>query len=271
MTITNPDSSAKELWMKASSDWKSRTQDNNYRTVLVHPAITTEISDVLENKGLFIDLGCGDGNETQFMRYKLIPKGFNRFYGFDTNKEFIDTARKLYKGITFDHGDFSELKLKYELQGKADLIVSQFVLQDTPYIKGLLSEVYDSLKPHKPFISVIVNPQFAERLLAKNEIKLNDVEGDPSKDFIFMGEYPITEPGRPPFYVPYFHRNLSDYIRLLEKNFHIETICGLKPSRGFLKTAKKEKVTPFYEEQFNVYWPEISETPASFLIKCVKK
>jgi len=263
---------AVEMWKEAEEDWMNRIGDNNYRRYMVRPALENELSNIYVENGVFVDLGCGEGKETYFLKEILKRKGFRTFYGFDINKEFINSAKNSLEGIIFDAGDFSKLKDKYHLKEHTDLITSLFVLQDTPAIKNLIKNAYESLKNKGFFLALIVHPQYAEILLKKDAIKINKKLKKTKEDsYIFAGEYPITEPERSPFYVPYFHRNLSDYIRLFETYFHIELINGLKPSNKLLEKSRKEKICPFYRENHNVYWKEISEISSSLIIKGVKK
>jgi len=272
MVIEKANTWAKKLWEKASKDRINRKQDNNYRNYLVCPALEDELSEICMDKGILVDLGCGDGKGTHILTEILKKKGFRNFYGFDTNRKFINSAKDSFKEIEFDEGDFSELTNKYSLVDNIDLVTSLFVLQDAPNIEKLIKNVYESLKIKGSFLSLIVHPQFADILLKKGAIKLNNhLEKDKEDNYIFAGKYPITEPGRPPFFVPYFHRNLSDYIKLFEKYFHIESVKGLKPSNNLLRTSQKEKISPFYKEHYNVYWKDISEVSSSLIIRGVKK
>lgn len=263
---------ANELWKKSEKDWIDRVQDNNYREYLVRPALEDELSEIHINEGVFVDIGCGEGKETYFMKEMLKKKGFRTFYGFDTNEAFINSANNLFGGITFDAGDLYELKNKHNLEESADLIISLFVLQDTPSAMDLVKSCYNLLKKKGCFLICVVHPQYAEILLKKGAIKINkELEKTSEDSYLFAGEYPITEPEKPSFYVPYFHRNLSEYIEIFEKYFHIESVRGLKPTEKLLKKGEEEKISPFYEDSNNVYWKEISEVPSSLIIKGIKK
>lgn len=263
---------ANELWKKSEKDWINRMQDNNYREYLVRPALEDELSDIYIDGGIAVDIGCGEGKETYFMKEMLKRKGFRTFYGFDTNEKFIDSANNLFEEITFDVGDFSKLKIKHHLEGPVDLITSLFVLQDTPSVKNLVNNCYNSLKDKGRFLTCIVHPQYAKILLEKGAIKINEkLKKVSGESYTFAGAYPITEPEKPPFYVPYFHRDLSEYIKIFEKYFHIESVRGLKPSDKLLKKSKEEKISPLYEDRHNVYWKEISEVSSSLIIKGIKK
>lgn len=272
MVVNNAREWAKQLWEKASESWMNRIQDNNYRNHVVRPALEDELFNIFIDNGILVDIGCGEGKETCFLKDILEKKGFRDFYGFDTNRKFINSAKGSFEGIVFDAGDFSELKGKYSLAGHTDLVTSLFVLQDTPNIENLIKNIYVSLKIKGIFLALIVHPQYAEILLKKGAIKVNDnLEKDKDDNYILAGEYPITEPGKPPFFVPYFHRNLSYYTKLFETYFHIESVKGLKPSNNLLEISRQEKISPFYEEHYNVYWKEISEVSSSLIIKGVKK
>jgi len=261
-----------ETWKKAEENWINRIQDNNYRKYLVRPALEKGLSGIFVNEGVFVDIGCGEGKETHFLKKMLEKKGFKIFYGFDTNEKFINHAQKSVEGIVFDAEDFFKLKNKYHLEGSSDLVTSLFVLQDTPFVKDFVENTYETLKNDGIFLALIVHPWFAEILLKKGALKINDkLKKTKENNYVFVGKYPITESKKPPFYVPYFHRNLSDYIKLFEMYFHIESVKGLKPSNKLLEKSKKEKISPFYEEDYNVYWEEISKVPSSIIIKGIKK
>lgn len=263
------------IWKREEKNWVNRRQDLNYRECLVHPALEEQLKGIRAKKGVFVDLGCGDGTETQFLKRILEKKGFNHFYGFDIHNGFIGRAQKSRnknKELVFDCGELSDLISKYDLHECADLATSMFVIQDEPNCKGLIEVMQSYLKRNGIFLAVTVHPQSTESLIEKRELKIvNDVQKSRKDDYIFAAEYPITEVGRPPFYVTYFHRALSDYIRMLEKHFHIEEIKGLKPSKQLLTAANKRKIAPFYKEKHNVYWPNIAESSSTVIIKGVKK
>lgn len=261
---------AQKLWERASSEWMNREQDDNYRNYLVHSKIEEGLSDLYLENGKLLDIGCGEGKETLFLVEMLKQRGFNEFYGFDTNKDFIYSASNLSKEINFESGDLRDALKKYNLRSNIDLVTSLFVLQDTPNIQSIINGAYESLKSGGSFLSVIVHPQFAERLAQRGEIKIND-HLDKSINYEFAGEYPITEPGRSPFYVPYFHRKLSDYIKNLERKFHIKSVIGLQPSPELLKISHENKIAPFYREKHNVYWEDIAKVPSSLILQGIKK
>ncbi len=263
------------IWKREEKNWVNRQQDLNYRECLVHPALEEQLRGIRTNNGVFVDLGCGDGTETRFLKRVLEKKGFNQFYGFDINNGFIKKAQdsgKINKGIVFDCGELSDLIKKYELYERADLATSLFVMQDEPNCKGLIAAMQNYIKRKGVLLAVTVHPQFAEQLARKDALKIdNEVEKSKKDDYLYAAKYPITEAGRSPFYVTYFQRALSDYVRMLEKHFHIEEIKGLKPSKQLLAIAEKGKIAPFFEEKHNVYWPKIAEISSTVIIKGVKK
>ncbi len=262
---------AKNLWKNASSEWMSREQDDNYRKYLVHPMLEDELSEISIENGVLMDIGCGEGKETLFLMKLLKQKGFRDFYGFDINKDFISSAKSLSEEVSFGSGDLGNFLKKYNLKNNVNLVTSLFVLQETPNINDIIKNAHESLKSGGSFLSVIVHPQFAENLTKRNEIKINNwLDKSTEKDYEFAGEYPITEPERPPFYLPYFHRKLSDYIQKLEPKFHIKSVRGLQPSKKLLKISKEQKIAPFYKEKYNVYWEDVAKIPSSIIINGLK-
>jgi SAM-dependent methyltransferase len=266
---------ATKTWQKAEKDWINRKQDLNYREYLIHPALEEQVNDVGSRNGILVDLGCGDGTETLFLKQVLGRVGFDKFYGFDHNQSFIKKAQEnnaQSTNIIFDSGELTGLSDKYKLQGHTDLATSLFVLQDEPEYEELIKVMHSYLRMDGSFLALTVHPQFSEWLLEKGALSINpDLYKSEKNNYEFAGNYPIVEPGRPPFFVPYFHRELSDYIKVLENYFYIDSIKGLKPSKQVLALAEIEKISPFYNEKHNVYWPKIAEHPSSVMIKGIKK
>jgi SAM-dependent methyltransferase len=266
---------AKQMWRQAERDWVNRKQDLNYREHLIHPALEEQVNDVYSRNGIFVDLGCGDGTETLFLKSFLEQRGFDKFYGFDPNQSFIKKAQETNAqstNIIFDSGELIELADKYELQGHTDLATSLFVLQDEPEYEELIKVMHSYLRKDGFFLALTVHPQFSEWLLEKGALSINaELQKSKKNNYEFAGNYPIVESGKSPFFVPYFHRELSDYIKLLEKYFYIDGIKGLKPSKQVLGIAEVEKISPFYNEKYNVYWPKIADFPSSVMIKGIKK
>ena len=262
---------AKDLWKKATQNWKNREQDSNYRKFLTHPALEEELRDFSVDKGVLVDLGCGEGTETAYLRDILTSKGVERFCGFDINSDLISHARRTFKEISFSNGDIIEFMRKYKLKERADIVTSLFVLQDTPRIRELVEASYDILSSNGMFLTLIVNPEFAKLLLAKGVLReIGIVDHIRRKEYDFAASYPIVEVGKKPFYVPYFHRSLGHYIDLLGEYFSVESVRGLKPSKSLIDESLENKTLPFYSAKNNVYWPEISQVPSSVLIRGIK-
>lgn len=261
----------KETWEKSYGSWKNRKQDLNYRKLLVRPALENEF-ETMDKKNVrhanrtYVDIGCGDGSETAFMAQKLLLKGFSRFYGFDISSELISHADRAYGGISFFWSDSKSFLKKTDLEGKVNLATSVFVLQDTPNMRELIEDAYRLLCRNGKFFSVIVNPQFAEAMKEKGELKMiGSCQGPRRKEYRFCAEYPIVEEGKKPFYVPYFHRSLGEYVDLIGELFQIDKVRSLKPT-----FTLQRDVSPFCPENHNVYWPEIMQIPSSVIIKSSK-
>jgi len=268
---TKTDKWAKGLWQKASNSWKTREQDNNYRKYLVHSSLERELADFRAHKGILVDIGCGEGGETAYLHEYLKDRGIILAFGFDTNTELIEHAIPNYKKICFSHGETRELMEVYGLLGKVDLVSSLFVLQDTPYARDLIEASCEALKDGGTFFSVIVNPKFAEAIDEKGELRKKNIHESPRrKEHRFVAEYPIVERGGKPFFVPYFHRTLGDYVSLIEEYFTLDSLNTLKPSEELLEKSEREKILPFCNEKGNIYWPEISKIPSSVIIKARK-
>lgn len=271
---------ATNLWEKADLSWRRRRQDYNYRKFIARPGLY----DVLRcfspiNDGIFLDVGCGGGSETIYIRDSLAKFGnTGMMYGFDPRGEFIEIAKKkinnnLALSLNFENNSFGKFIEKYKLTGKANLVVSVFVLQDLPDIDEFIKNVNTCLVSSGLGIFLLVHPNFAEKMLRKDALKINK-SLNPKNDEIswrFAAEYPIVEENNQTFFVPYFHRTIRDYRTFMSKYFKNIDFINLKLKPEDVDLCRKNHISPFYNHKGNVYYPEIIETESSLIISGVKK
>jgi|SRR3989339_176938 len=275
-------------WQKVSTMWMDRAdQDYAYRKYVIEPSLSELISTLnLSPSSSIVEIGCGDGSHSLFWRRKLNDLGLEsaRVFGVDLLESLIIKARanaKNFENISFavaDAVDFNTAKLIHDTIGKPDVIVSMFLMQDIPDLEGVLRMVNSCLKKGGQYISVIVNPNFALHLADSGCVKRYKGEDLPPEhisesgvvQWHYVGYYPIVQADKPPFYLPYFHRSITDYHEAFQKSgFRFSREMIMMPDPNRLKMLQEERIDPFCKKPFNVYWPYIINEPSSLLIHAV--
>jgi SAM-dependent methyltransferase len=262
---------AEDLWKQVADNWRLRKQDLNYRTYVARPGLEEAFKGFWPVKnGIFIDFGCGDGRETQFIQALLENFGNGGiFYGFDFQKSLIRMAETLKQKdqnrvfLNFDFGNTEDLLEKYNLYRKVDRIFSTFLLQDLPDIHGHLETCNSCLKKEGGGIFLLLHPEFGKMMLKKGVIKRNP--GLRSSSWRWAGKYPIVEEEGRTFYVPYFHRSVEDYLALMRRYFSVRYLEFI-PSERIVREAPAKKISPFYDHPGNLYYPEIIKIPSSLFL-----
>ena len=109
--------------------WGSKkSQETRFNSLINNIDISKKIT--------LLDVGCGKGDLLKFINNKKIKK--ISYTGLDVNKNFINIAKKKYKGNKFYYGDFLKLDIK-----KYDII----------FISGLLNLRVNN---HKNFLKKIL-------------------------------------------------------------------------------------------------------------------
>jgi SAM-dependent methyltransferase len=280
---------AKMAWADAISSWSERhEQDYAYRQYVVEPPLSNLISQLdLKSSSLMIEIGCGDGVHSIFLRQQLNKSGLDNIniLGIDFLEPLIVKARKNaegYKNISFEMADATDIntvKMIHNKIGIPDVIIAMFLLHDVPDLEGTLKMVKSCLKEKGHFIAVFVYPDFAAHLFEAGYIKRLK-EGYLPDEYItdsgivqwrFVGYYPIAQKSGPPFYLPYFHRSLADYYKAFESfNLEITDKIPLMLEPHIANKLREEKVSPFYEDKWNIYWPYIVREPSSILIHALR-
>ncbi len=265
---------ATAVWRKNVEGWQNRNQDHNYRKYLARPAIQKAIRYAqLPDNGKFIDLGCGDGSETAHIRDYLRNEGAGgRLYGFDLQESLISKANETVHeeeaqmiNTVFENGHLEDLIEKHGLNHKADNIFSTFLLQELSDAEKHLRLAMRSMRPYLGRgIFALLHPDFGQAMLDKGAIKVNQKLGA-TEYWRWAGEYPIVEEGGKTFYVPYFHRTLDDYKKLICDHFCDFLYRGFKPTKRTLQISERKKLSPFYGHPGNVYFPEITTVPSTLI------
>ncbi len=271
--VMDTNSWAHEQWRRAAPDWTQRSQDRNYRGIVVRPSLNRLIGESRPIKdGYFVDIGCGDGSETNYIAEFLSRyESTGKFYGLDPQSLMIESATPLDGSVStrFFVGDVQDFVYgKVEgvpmMQNRADIVTSLFVLQDTPDVEDIVKSAAVCLNNRGKAVFVLVHPEFGEAMRLKGALDIKEGKSDPR--FVYNAGYPIVEEDGRTFFVPYFHRDLDFYRNLFSKYFRSSRFENLRPDRTDIDAAERDHISPFYKHDGNLYYPEIIEMPSSLLV-----
>ena len=126
-----------------------------------------------------VDLGSGAGNDAFIARRIVGEQG--RVIGIDITEKMIELAKnnatKLgYKNVEFRHGDIDNMPL---VSNKADVVVSNCVLNLVPNKHKVFSEIYRILKPggHFSISDIVVEGKIPEKWKEIAELYAGCVSG----------------------------------------------------------------------------------------------
>jgi len=267
---------ATDVWDRAVSNWEDRDQDHNYRDILARPGIFSALSLLPRiSNGKFLDIGCGEGAETFYIRDSLTKLGWSgQMFGYDPQNHFINIAKQNNKSpssiqIKFGNGALDTFLKEQNLAKNVNLVTSIFVAQDLPNIEQYLIGMNKALDEKGKGLFLLVHPNFGNAMKEKGAIKFEN-SLNASSQWQWAGEYPIVEEKGKTFFVPYFHRSVEDYRNYFEKHFNKVKFFSLKPSEKDVIKCERERKSPFYNHSGNVYFPEIVEDFSSMIILAEK-
>lgn len=267
---------AAKVWQQNVKGWEERNQDLNYRQLLARPTLKKALKNLAPvEDGIFLDLGCGDGSEMRQIHSFLIKQGNQGIlYGFDFQKTLIAIARQSIPqvspiGMIVDSGQTKTLINKHSLIGKVDRIFCTFLLQELSDARSFCQEMSSCLKPAGLALVLLLHPAFGKAMFDKGAARINQALS--SKQFRWAAEFPIVEENGHTFYVPYFHRKMDDYLKLLRQYFSsVRVMAEAAPSKAVIKKAQRKRLSPFYAHPGNVYYPEILQVPSSLVFQLEK-
>ena len=140
--------------------------------------LPTEFAAIKEGD-VVIDLGSGAGNDVFIARKIVGERG--RVIGIDFTEKMIELAKtnatKLgYKNVEFRHGDIESMPL---FSNKADVVVSNCVLNLVPNKYKVFSEIYRVLKPggHFSISDIVVEGKIPDKWKEVAELYAGCVSG----------------------------------------------------------------------------------------------
>jgi 2-polyprenyl-3-methyl-5-hydroxy-6-metoxy-1,4-benzoquinol methylase len=143
------------MWNRVADDWLIQVGDNGDANRMLNsdPVLWAFAGDV---RGLSVlDAGCGTG----YLSKKLHDLGA-RVAGVDFSERMIAIARDRYPGIDFRIDSCSELATLADEQ--FDMLISNYVLMDTPDLHRAIAAFWRVLKPDGVAVLVFSHPCFPQ-------------------------------------------------------------------------------------------------------------
>lgn len=191
------------LWNRVADDWQIQVGDDGdgNRMLNSDPVLWAFAGDV--NGLTVLDAGCGTG----YLSKKLHDQGA-RVTGIDFSERMIAIAQGRHPEIDFRVDDCAELRTIEDEH--FDVAIANYVLMDTPALRGTMAAFHRVLKPGGVAVVVFSHPCFPQEQATVSE------DGD---EISYRWNFPYFEPRTcidPPWAhftseFIWFHRPLSDY------------------------------------------------------------
>ena len=234
----------KNLWDELAEGWEihvGKDGDSNRR--LNSDPVLWEFAGEVKDL-LVLDAGCGTG----YLSGKLWDNGA-KVTGIDLSEKMIEIAKKNYPQIEF----FAEsCSVMSNIQSDYfDLLISNYVIMDTPELQETIDAFYRVLKPKGKAIIIFSHPCFPQDKATVSETN-NNVSY--LWDFPYFEQTKNIEPAWGIFKTDFisFHRSLSDYWKAFKSaGFHMIDFDEprITPDRYHLiekaKSLKNSKLRPY--------------------------
>lgn len=199
----------RDLWNRIAADWETHIGHDGDRNRQMNsdPVLWALAGDVL---GLTVlDAGCGTGYLTQ----KLFEKGAAAT-GVDFSERMLEVARRNYPHLEFLLDSCTTLSTLPDAH--FDLLVSNYMLMDTPDLEETVQAFYRVLKPNGNAVLIFSHPCFPQGKTVVSEADGSIIYTWP---FSYFEPQQRTDPPWDRFTDPliWFHRPLSDYWKAFVK------------------------------------------------------
>lgn len=175
--------SCNEVYGIMADEYKNIEGYNSDADLGLGCGLPTEFAKIKEGNTV-IDLGSGAGNDA-FIARRIVGES-GRVIGIDFTEKMIELAKnnaaKLgYKNVEFRHGDIDSMPL---FSNKADVVVSNCVLNLVPNKHKVFSEIYRVLKPggHFSISDIVIEGKIPEKWKQVAELYAGCVSGAIQKD-----------------------------------------------------------------------------------------
>lgn len=196
-----------DCWDKKAKQWKEWVGDqgDDNRRFNSDPILWKFAGDV--SGKTVLDAGCGTG----YLSIQMAEKSA-QVIGIDVSPEMIHESKNSLAGknLPVEFREDSAMELKTIRDASIDLLISNYVLMDLPFLDQAITNFYRVLKPGGHAVCVIAHPSngdMPENLSYFEEHKVKERWGPFESDFI------------------YFHRPISEYWKSFKRaGFSIEEL-----------------------------------------------
>jgi len=211
--MDNETNTTRLFWNRAAADWDTQVGDDgdSNRILNSDPVLWRFAGDVAGCTVL--DAGCGTG----YLSRKLHERGA-RVIGVDFSEEMIRIANSKPTSIDYRVDSCSELKTVQD--ESVNLIVTNYVLMDTPNLVGTMSAFFRVLRPGGSVVAVFSHPCFP----VSHATEVGDGGTSYQWPFPYFRQQKCVAPPWGHFTSEFiwFHRSLSDYWKaFVETGFQV--------------------------------------------------
>lgn len=197
------------FWNRVAADWDKQVGDDgdSNRILNSDPVLWQFAGDV--SGASILDAGCGTG----YLSRQLHECGA-RVVGIDFSEEMIRIARSKAAHIDFRIDSCSTLHTVAD--GSFDIVISNYVLMDTPDLTETVEAFFRVLQPGGHVVVVFSHPCFPQEYVTATD---NDVAVTYQWNFPYFQQQKCIEPPWGHFTSEFiwFHRPLSDYWKAFRK------------------------------------------------------
>ena len=152
----------RDLWNRVADDWRIQVGDEGDSNRLLNsdPVLWAFAGEV--NGRVVLDAGCGTG----YLSKKLHDRGA-LVTGIDFSERMIAIARGLHPEMDFRVDDCAALRTVDDAH--CDLVIANYVLMDTPDLRGTMAAFNRVLKPDGVAVLVFSHPCFPQERATVSE------------------------------------------------------------------------------------------------------
>ncbi len=249
--MTDSLNDVRKSWDSKADDWQKQVGDQgDWNRRLNSDPVLFELLGRVRNRDI-LDAGCGTG----YLSNKLTEMGAD-VIGVDLSPEMIRTARHHYPDLDFRVDDCQSLSTIED--GDMDLVVSNYVLMDTPNLSEAVQAMFRALRPAGIAVVVVSHPCFPQGVA--------DVHPDGTVSYHWKHSYyEQSQQNDPPWKhfksdFIWFHRPVEDYWKAFRTaGFRIEELREPRITPDQYHLAPNRQVLETYQER-----------PLSIVFKLVK-